>query len=133
MSDRVLVVAAVILRGGRLLVSQRGEGSGYAGCWEFPGGKVEEGEDECAALRRELREELGIDAEVGARVWTSRSGPLILRFRRCDYPQAARPRPLQCAQFRWVRLDEIASYRFPPADDGLIAAIRSGRIPGLGR
>ena len=65
MKRRVLVVAALIERGGEVLVARRKEKGERAGLWEFPGGKVEAGEGERAALARELREELGVRVQVG--------------------------------------------------------------------
>lgn len=65
MSVIIDVVAAIIERDGKILLAQRPEGGDQAGLWEFPGGKVEAGESQKAALIRELREELGIEAEVG--------------------------------------------------------------------
>jgi len=62
------VVCALIEREGKLLLARRGPGQALAGWWEFPGGKVETGEDPGQALARELREELGVDAEIGLRV-----------------------------------------------------------------
>ncbi|TDE45762.1 (deoxy)nucleoside triphosphate pyrophosphohydrolase [Nonomuraea mesophila] len=65
----VMVVAAVIVApGGRVLAAQRAEPAALAGGWEFPGGKVDPGEDERAALVRECREELGVEIAVGERV-----------------------------------------------------------------
>ena len=61
----VLVSAAIIVEGGHVLLTRRKPGTHLAGAWEFPGGKVEPGEDPRAALRRELDEELGIDVSVG--------------------------------------------------------------------
>src|ERR1700733_927209 len=61
----VLVAAAVLIEDGRVLLTQRKPGTHLAGAWEFPGGKVEAGEDPREALRRELREEVGIEAQVG--------------------------------------------------------------------
>lgn len=56
------VAAAIIYNSeGKVLIARRREGKSQAGLWEFPGGKIEEGEDACACLRRELREEMGID------------------------------------------------------------------------
>lgn len=123
-----MVVAAVIERGGRLLISQRGEGGGHPGHWEFPGGKREPGEGDRAALRRELREELQIAASVGPRVWTTVAGPLELRFFRCRYPAHGRPRAVGCAQFRWVPRPDLARLAFPPADAELVAALVEGRV-----
>lgn len=123
-----VVVAAVIERGGRILVSQRGPGAGQPGRWEFPGGKREQGEDDQAALARELREELGVELEVGPLVWTARAGPLVLRFFRCPWLPGLRPRPLGSVQFRWVRREDLTALPFPPADAELVSALAEGRL-----
>jgi 8-oxo-dGTP diphosphatase len=126
--QRLVVVAAVIERGGRVLVSQRGPASGQPGRWEFPGGKREQGESDRKALRRELVEELGIELDVGPRVWTAHAGPLELRFYRCRWVPGLRPRPLSSVQFRWVLTTDLPTYSFPPADAGLVAALAAGRL-----
>ena len=122
-----VVVAAVIERGGRILVSQRGPAVGQAGRWEFPGGKRERGESDADALARELREELGVEVDIGPRVWTTRAGPLELRFFRCGWVGAQRPRALGSEQFRWVRRADLPALSFPPADADLVAALAAGR------
>lgn len=126
--DAQIVVAALIERGGHLLISQRRPDAGHGGRWEFPGGKRESGEDDACALGRELREELGIDLEVGPRAWTERSGPLELRFFWCPWAPAQRPRALEVAQFRWVRIGDLDGYAFPPADARLVRALVDGRL-----
>jgi mutator protein MutT len=128
MRTQQVVVAAVIERGGRILVSQRGPGVGQPGRWEFPGGKRERGEGDEQALRRELREELGVDLEVGPRVWTTRAGPLELRFFRCPWTDGQRPRPHGSVQFRWVRREDLPGLSFPPADAGLVRALAEGGV-----
>jgi len=65
---QLMVVAALIERGGRVLIGQRKQGHSHALKWEFPGGKVEPGESPKQALERELREELGIEAEIGPEI-----------------------------------------------------------------
>lgn len=124
-----MVVAAVIVRGGRVLISQRPQTSGHPGRWEFPGGKREPGESDEQALRRELREELGLDLAVGRRLLRSKAGPLDLRFHQCEWAPGQRPRPLGVVQFRWVRLEDLADYRFPPVDRDLVARLSSGSLP----
>ena len=122
------VVAALIERGGRMLISQRRADVGHAGRWEFPGGKREAGEHDGQALRRELREELGIDLGIGTHAWTERSGPLELRFYWCAWATSLRPRALEVVQFRWVRTETLAEYVFPPADSNLVQALVDGRL-----
>lgn len=62
------VVAAIIRRNGRILACRRRDDQDHAGKWEFPGGKVEDGETAVQALRRELAEELGVEAEIGPEI-----------------------------------------------------------------
>jgi 8-oxo-dGTP diphosphatase len=124
-----VVVAALIEQGGRVLVSQRGQGVGHAGRWEFPGGKREPGETDREALARELREELAVDLEVGPQVWSTRAGPLVLRFFRCPWAPGLRPRAIGSVQFRWVRREDLPALDFPPADDDLVRALAEGRVP----
>jgi 8-oxo-dGTP diphosphatase len=123
-----VVVAAVVERGGRILVSQRGPGVGQPCRWEFPGGKREAGESDAAALARELREELGIEVHIGPLMWTTRAGPLELRFFRCSWLDGQRPRALGSEQFRWVRRPELPALEFPPADAELVGALAEGRL-----
>ena len=65
----ILVVAGILLQGERILICQRHRSDAYGFQWEFPGGKVEPGEDPRLSLRRELHEELGIEAEIGGEVY----------------------------------------------------------------
>lgn len=114
----VLVTAAVIIEEDLLLMAQRSEGD-EAGKWEFPGGKVEPGEDPRACLSRELQEELGIDAQVG-QVLEVVSAPqkdrhLVLLYFRCAIREG-KPEPLQCRQVRWMHREEVELLKKPPAD-----------------
>ena len=122
---KVIVTAAVIERDGRYLVTRRVRGVHLEGYWEFPGGKCEVGERLDACLRRELVEELGVDAEVGHEVFTvthdypERS--IELHFLVCRL--LAEPRPLLGQEMRWVARADLATLQFPPADDELIARL----------
>lgn len=118
----IVVVAAVIERGGRYLLTLRPGGTHLAGHWEFPGGKCEAGETHAEALCRELREELDIDAGVGALVHAvTHAYPertVELHFYACTFTGEARPMIGQ--QMRWVARDDLAALPFPEADTDLI-------------
>ncbi|MBI4011019.1 MAG: NUDIX domain-containing protein [Candidatus Rokubacteria bacterium] len=119
----VEVVAAVIVRRGRYLVTRRAAGKHLGGMWEFPGGKRAPGESLEAALRRELTEELGVDPRVGERLalvpWTYADTRVVLHFFRCGVgrqPVKAREgQPL-----RWVTLEELRRLPLPPADAAVL-------------
>ncbi|HEX7780893.1 MAG TPA: (deoxy)nucleoside triphosphate pyrophosphohydrolase [Vicinamibacterales bacterium] len=116
------VLAAVIERDGRVLVTRRLEGSHLSGYWEFPGGKCDPDETHEACLARELREELGVDARIGPELLvTEHAYPektVRLHFRRCEID--GQPRPLLNQQMRWVSRDEMRALSFPEADRTLI-------------
>ncbi len=118
-----VVTAAVIERNGCFLLTERVEGTHLAGHWEFPGGKCEPGETPEECLRRELHEELDVDATVGSEVFRTRyrypGRNLDLRFFRCDL--AGAPRAMQGQQMQWVPRALLSSLRFPPADAAFIA------------
>ncbi|MBI2188032.1 MAG: (deoxy)nucleoside triphosphate pyrophosphohydrolase [Acidobacteria bacterium] len=116
------MVAAVIEDGHRFLVTRRQPGVHLAGMWEFPGGKIDPDESHDAALRRELGEELGVDAAVGELVYeTTHAYPdvtVALYFYRCRL--IGEPRPLLGQEMQWVPRAELPSLGFPPADAELI-------------
>lgn len=121
----IVVTAAVIERDGAYLVTRRQRGVHLEGYWEFPGGKCEPGETLEDCLRRELREELGADAHVGAEILTVTHGyddrDIELHFLACAL--AGEPAPLLGQEMRWVARAELRTLRFPPADDELIAVL----------
>jgi len=119
MAEPIDVVAGVIRCGDKFLICQRSEGH-LAGRWEFPGGKVREGEDPRETLRRELLEELGIEAEVGDILCRSafRYGPELavnLSFWEVKIT-SGRPRPLYHSRIEWVKACELGNYEFAEAD-----------------
>ena len=117
---RVLVVAAVIERGGKVLVSLRRPKGERASLWEFPGGKVEPGEGERAALARELREELGVRAQIFeeyARVDHIYPDLQVeLALYRCKLHEGQEPQPLACEEVRWIARRELPGLPFCEAD-----------------
>lgn len=118
----LIVTAAVIERGGHYLVTRRQKGVHLEGHWEFPGGKCEPGESLEACMARELREELAVEASVGAEILTTvheyPGRRVELHFLACAI--AGVPVPQQGQEMRWVARDELSALRFPPADDELI-------------
>jgi 8-oxo-dGTP diphosphatase len=126
----VLVSAAVILDAGRVLLTQRKAGTHLAGAWEFPGGKVEPGEDPRDALVRELREEIGVDAVVGDIVEVTfhrypTKSVLLLFYETRLSPGSPAPRALDVAAVRWAAAEELRDELFPPADVPVLAKVRA--------
>ncbi|MDH5822396.1 Nudix family hydrolase [Luteimonas sp. RD2P54] len=123
----VEVVAAVIADpGGRILLTRRTEGRDLAGLWEFPGGKREPGESPEQALVRELREELGIEAEVGAELIVVPHAYPHKRLRldvRHVSAWRGTPQGHEGQALAWVPRQRLASYQMPAADRPVVAAL----------
>lgn len=130
MKKLLLVVAcALIDADNRILLAQRPEGKNLAGLWEFPGGKVEQGEEPEAALIRELYEELGITTKIDC------LAPLSFASHTYDDFHLLMPLYI-CRRFegiasgregqalKWVRADKLQDYPMPPADLPLIPVLR---------
>jgi mutator protein MutT len=122
------VAAALVFRGGKLLITQRYLEAHLGGLWEFPGGKREPGEAFEQCLVRELQEELGIEVTVGklleslTHAYPERT--VHLRFYHCRWKQHE-PQPLGCAAFKWISAAELQDYTFPAADARLLEQLRS--------
>ncbi len=126
-AEPIQVAAALILHEGRYLITRRKAGVHLEGLWEFPGGKREQGESLVECLRREVREELGIEV----------TGPVLFQIIRHDYPEKAvelhffrcsiqdgQPRPLGCDDLRWVTPEELPRFPLPLADRPLVQALQ---------
>ncbi|NCP11816.1 MAG: (deoxy)nucleoside triphosphate pyrophosphohydrolase [Sphingomonadales bacterium] len=127
--DTLIVVAAALSGDeGRWLLQQRPEGASLAGLWEFPGGKIDVGEDAEMALRRELKEELRIDVASGSAApiafSTGRAGDraLVLLLYRIDEWQGE-PEPLHATDLGWFTPEEMRELAMPAADIPLIASL----------
>ena len=130
-----VVAAALADSHGRVLLQQRAAGKAMAGLWEFPGGKVEEGERPEPALARELEEELGIHVDTGtlrpaAFASSDNAGRHMLLLLYLCHEWSGEPRALDAAALQWVRPDEMHALDMPPPDAPLIplldALLRAG-------
>jgi 8-oxo-dGTP diphosphatase len=127
----ILVTAGILVDGDRILVCQRHHSDTYGLQWEFPGGKVHDGEDLKAALRRELVEELAIEAEVGEEVFRLRHRypdryveVVFLAVRK--FRGTVENRIFEAVE--WVSRQALPSYDFLEADRELVGRIARGEI-----
>ena len=129
----ILVAAALIVNRGRMLLAQRPAGTHLAGLWEFPGGKVEPGEEPAQGLRRELREELGIEVEQAAEItrfpyeYPGRA-PLVLIFYRVErFRGEVENRGF--AEVAWVVRGRLPEYDFLEGDVQFVGEFARGLHP----
>lgn len=127
---RILVVAGLIDDGAstaRYLIAQRRPGDHLALQWEFPGGKVELGEEPSLALQRELQEELGIEVDVGDVFAVGHDCcekfEVIMLTYICHW-RSGEPARKEVHAFRWVTVDELLSLPMPPPDQPVLARLR---------
>ena len=125
-----LIVAAGLIEDPQtstFLLSRRGADTHLAHSWEFPGGKLNPGESPTECVRRELKEELGIDVSVGQvfavghHVYPERE--VILLVYHCLI-ESGEPQCLEVAEYRWVTAQELVEMELPPADLPVIDRIR---------
>lgn len=128
----VIVAAGIVVERGTVLLSRRKAGAHLAGMWEFPGGKVESGEDPRDALVRELAEELGIDVEVGEivdvtfhRYDDADKAVLLLFFLATRKPGSPSPRALDVAEIMWAKAADLDPAAFPPADVAVLRKVHA--------
>ena len=127
----ILLVAAIALvdADGRVLITQRSKGKHLEGMWEFPGGKLSDGETPEVALIRELNEELGIDVEHTCLAPLSFASHdygefhLLMPLYVCRVWSGV-PRGCEGQQLKWVRPSKLTDWPMPPADAPLVAALR---------
>ena len=126
------VVAGLIVRSNKLLICQRTKDQPMALKWEFPGGKIEPGEEEAAALRRELEEELGISATIGEKVGSvehhyKNGGAVELHFYSVrSYKGEIENRIFE--QIRWVQRRELPRFDFLDADRDIVRQLANGKL-----
>lgn len=128
------VAAAVIRQNGRILILRRKQGEKMAGYWEFPGGKCEPGETPAEALKRELIEELGLEASVNndpiaEAVFTYPHGSFRIIALEAKITGGEMTLSVH-DKAEWVLPEKIASYNLLPADYGLVEKINNNTLPG---
>ena len=122
-----VIVGAAIVASGRVLACARSEPPDTAGRWEFPGGKVEDGESEVEALIREVDEELGVRVEVGDRVGDDvllGHGRAVLKVYAARIVDSRTPHPREHSELRWLAAHQLDSVPWLPADAPIVAALR---------
>ena len=130
------VTAALLQRQGRILICRRRADQDHPGKWEFPGGKLETGETPRACLRRELAEELGIQAVIGDEItryrfqYPGRKQIQLVFFAVSEYQ--GEPRYSQFGEVRWVPLGHMPSFDFLEGDVEFVKALAAGvfDLPG---
>jgi len=131
-----IVAAALIHRQGRILICRRRADQDHAGKWEFPGGKLEPGETLATCLRRELAEELGIEAVIGKEIsryqfrYPGRKRIQLVFFQVSEYQ--GEPGYSQFAEVRWVPVEQMPSFDFLEGDVEFVKALATGvfDLPG---
>lgn len=126
-----VVTAALIAKGGCILVAQREKGDDWGLHWEFPGGNLEEDEGPEECIKRELHEELGVRVEIEEIQQAifkryERFNILLLAYK-CRIEQGV-PQAVGCREVRWVREEELRSLRMPPADEEIREKLLQGGL-----
>jgi 8-oxo-dGTP diphosphatase len=131
----IRVVAAVLCRSGKILLARRAPGKQMGGLWEFPGGKVEEGETLAAALAREMKEELGLAVIVGKRLMRKRIaydfGEIELIFMLCRCADEGTLKPKDHDMLEWVAPERLREFRLAPGDVPVAERLSRGEWDAL--
>ena len=127
-APRIEIAIAVVEHEGRFLIGLRGQGAALSGYWEFPGGKIENGESPEVAAVRECLEETGLETRVmgnyPAVTHDYDHACVRLHFLACASVEQRRPLP---SRFHWVPASQLAEYPFPPANAGLLELLVNQR------
>ena len=127
-------VAVIWNQSGQILIDKRKIGGALGGLWEFPGGKIEQGETVADCIVREIREELAIDITVGEYLisieHTYPTFQITLIVHHCQYIGGT-PQPIESDEIRWVEVSELNKYEFPAANVAIIRAIETRSSPNL--
>jgi 8-oxo-dGTP diphosphatase len=128
----IKVAAALIVRGGRILIGQRKKADSHGLKWEFPGGKIERGESTVDALARELEEELGIQARIGREIirysWSyPKRATILLMFHRVT-EFSGEPQNLAFERIAWEEPSKLPAYDFLEGDVDFVRRLAAGEF-----
>jgi len=123
----IKVTAAIIKRAGKILIAKRKMGKHLGGLWEFPGGKIEDGESPEECLERELKEELGINTKVGnfvtSNIYTYKRMTINLMAYNTEFISGDLILE-QHDEIQWVTIPEMSNFKFAPADIPIIEELQ---------
>ncbi|MGM3305893.1 8-oxo-dGTP diphosphatase MutT [Anabaena sp. WFMT] len=127
---KIIGVAVIWNDQKQILIDRRLPQGTMGGLWEFPGGKIEHGETIQECIKREIYEELGIEIMVGEHLITINHTythlQVTLTVHHCQHLQGI-PQAIECAEIRWVNLNELDQFTFPEANIEIIAALQKSR------
>ena len=128
LSHKKIGVAVIYNDAGLILIDRRPDKGLLGGLWEFPGGKIEPGETVEECIKREIKEEIDIEIEVGENLinldHTYSDFKVTLYVHICRYLRGE-PKPIECQEIRWVSLEEIVQFSFPEANTKIIEMLKS--------
>jgi mutator protein MutT len=120
-------VGVIINEQGEILIDQRLSTGLMANLWEFPGGKIEQGETPQDCIKREIKEELGITIEVDralTEITHNYSEFIVTLYVYICRIIEGEPQPLECAQVKWVKPPELDKFEFPKANQEIIELLQ---------
>lgn len=124
---RIEIGVACIFREGKVLIQTRPKGKSFSGKWEFPGGKIEEGERARDCAKREIREELGIEIKVGEMFFKDvhyfDTVVLVLLFHKCQLTKSE-PVPQENQEIKWVGVEDFAGIKFLPTNYRILKKLK---------
>ena len=130
MKKPLRAVAGVIRRDDLILIGKRCHDDSYGGLWEFPGGKIEKGETDTECLRREIQEELGLDAEIGSLIHVNHASPTFELSVYHATLEEGEPQLREHDEFRWVTATQLHDFDMLPADDPVIEILNDSKKDG---